>query len=203
MNRRLLLLFIAATTVVSLGACAKKNIRETPTTPTEVAAKQDEGELFAVTPRGSEEGGLLGGSTTTEGGLAGGGSAAGGEAGGGNVGTPPIPSLETQGIEDVYFAFDSADLTAESRTTLAKDAAAIGRLGGHYQIEGHCDERGSAEYNLALGDRRARAVRDYLVSLGVDPAALSTISYGEERPFAEGHDESAWSQNRRGHFVAQ
>jgi len=197
MNRRHLLLIIAAFTVVSLGACAKKNIRETPTTPTEVAAQQDEGELFAVTPSGTEEGGLLG--STAEEGLAGGG-AAGGDNG---VEPPPVPSLETQGIEDVYFAFDSADLTSEGRATLAKDAAVIGRVGGQYQIEGHCDERGSAEYNLALGDRRARAARDYLVSLGVDPAAISTISYGEERPFAEGHDESAWSQNRRGHFVAR
>jgi len=196
---RLLLLLIAALTVVSLGACAKKNIRETPTTPTEVAANQDEGELFAVTPNGGEEGGLLGGGTAEEG-LAGGGAAG---DGGNGVEPPAIPSLETQGIEDVFFAFDSADLTAEGRTSLAKDAAVIGRLGGHYQIEGHCDERGSAEYNLALGDRRARAIRDYLVSLGVDPAALSTLSYGEERPFVEGHDESAWSQNRRGHFVAQ
>jgi len=195
---RLLLLLITALTVVSLGACAKKNIRDTPTTPTEVAANQDEGELFAVTPSGSEEGGLLGGGSAEEG-LAGGGAAGGGNG----VEPPPVPSLETQGIEDVYFSFDSADLTAEGRTSLAKDAAIIGRVGGHYQIEGHCDERGSAEYNLALGDRRARAVRDYLVSLGVDPAALSTLSYGEERPFAEGHDESAWSQNRRGHFVAQ
>jgi peptidoglycan-associated lipoprotein len=76
-------------------------------------------------------------------------------------------------------------------------------MGGSYQIEGHCDERGSAEYNLALGDRRARAVKDYLVSLGVDPARLSTISYGEERPFAMGHDEAAWAQNRRGHFVTR
>ncbi len=194
---RLLLLIITSLTVVSLGACAKKNIRDTPVTPTEVAANQDEGELFAVTPSGSDEGSLLGGGAGEEG-------LAGGAAGGGNgVETPPIPSLETQGIEDVFFAFDSADLTAEGRATLAKDAAIIGRVGGHYLIEGHCDERGSAEYNLALGDRRARAVRDYLVSLGVDPAALSTLSYGEERPFAEGHDESAWSQNRRGHFVSQ
>ncbi len=197
MNRRLLLLFLAAITVVSLGACAKKNIRDTPATPTEVSTKQDEGELFAVTPSGGQEGDLLGG-TAGEGGLAGGGNE------GGNVaGTPPIPSPETQGIEDVFFAFDSAELSAEARAALAKDAAIIGRLGGHYQIEGHCDERGSAEYNLALGDRRARAVRDYLVSLGVDPAALSTISYGEERPFAQGHDEAAWAQNRRAHFVAQ
>ena len=69
------------------------------------------------------------------------------------------------------------------------------------QIEGHCDERGSNKYNMALGDKRANAARDYLVSLGIDASRVTTISYGEERPFVEGHDEAAWSQNRRGHFV--
>jgi peptidoglycan-associated lipoprotein len=67
-------------------------------------------------------------------------------------------------------------------------------------IEGHCDERGTTEYNLALGQRRADAARNYLVDLGIDGSRLSTISYGEERPFETGHDESAWSQNRRAHF---
>jgi peptidoglycan-associated lipoprotein len=70
-----------------------------------------------------------------------------------------------------------------------------------FLLEGHCDERGTREYNLALGDRRANATKDYLASLGVDPAKLKTISYGKERPFVEGHDESAWSKNRRTHFV--
>jgi peptidoglycan-associated lipoprotein len=69
-------------------------------------------------------------------------------------------------------------------------------------IEGHCDERGTDEYNLALGERRAKAAKDYLVTLGIADARLNTISYGESKPFAEGHNESAWQQNRRAHFVA-
>jgi peptidoglycan-associated lipoprotein len=70
-------------------------------------------------------------------------------------------------------------------------------------IEGHCDERGTEEYNLALGDRRAQAAQDYLVNLGVTPAQLAGISYGEERPFSQGHDEGAWRLNRRAHFVVR
>ena len=69
------------------------------------------------------------------------------------------------------------------------------------QIEGHCDERGSIEYNLALGERRAQSVKNYLVQLGIDAARLSTISYGEEKPAAEGHDEAAWTKNRRAEFT--
>ena len=69
------------------------------------------------------------------------------------------------------------------------------------QVEGHCDERGGRQYNLALGERRAKAVRDYLVALGVESKRISTISYGNERPISEGHDESAWSKNRRANFV--
>ena len=73
--------------------------------------------------------------------------------------------------------------------------------GARVLIEGHCDERGTNEYNLALGDRRARAAMDFLVKYGVSASRIETISYGEERPFALGHDESAWWQNRRAHFV--
>jgi peptidoglycan-associated lipoprotein len=69
------------------------------------------------------------------------------------------------------------------------------------QIEGHCDERGSIEYNLALGDKRAQSVKNYLVQLGVETARITTVSYGEEKPAAEGHDESTWSKNRRAEFV--
>lgn len=70
-------------------------------------------------------------------------------------------------------------------------------------IEGHCDERGTREYNLALGDRRARAAKDYLMASGIDGTHVRTVSYGSERPFALGHDESAWKQNRRDHFVVE
>lgn len=110
-------------------------------------------------------------------------------------------------IGDVYYAFDQADLTDEARRRLADNAAfmrAPGAAGGAayvFTIEGHCDERGTNEYNLALGQRRASAAKDYLVSLGIDAARLTTISYGEERPFCTQNDEECWAKNRRAHFV--
>lgn len=192
-------LLLAGVVALSLTACSKKNIRDdAAATPAAVAGQVDEGELFAVTPSGMGEADLGG---------AGGGAAAGGDMGAGGMdalGAPPAPpDALGAGIADVFFAFDSADLSAPGRTTLANNAAVINRIGGNYQIEGHCDERGSAEYNLALGDRRARSAKDYLVSLGVDPSRLSTISFGEERPFAPGHDEASWDQNRRAHFLGR
>jgi len=104
-------------------------------------------------------------------------------------------------LQDVFFAFDSSQLTWEARQALAEDARLLqGVTDLAVVLEGHCDERGTNEYNLALGDRRARSVRDYLVQAGVPASRLTLISYGEERPFALGHDEAAWSQNRRVHF---
>jgi peptidoglycan-associated lipoprotein len=104
-------------------------------------------------------------------------------------------------LQDVFFAFDSSQLTWEARQALAEDARILrGVPDLAVVVEGHCDERGTNEYNLALGDRRARSVRDYLVQAGVPAGQLTLISYGEERPFAFGHDEGAWSQNRRAHF---
>ena len=98
----------------------------------------------------------------------------------------------------VFFGFDSSDLTAESRAALEKQAAWMKKFGGvRVVLEGHCDERGTREYNLALGERRANAAKDYLVALGINPARVKTISYGKERPAALGHNESAWAQNRR------
>ena len=102
----------------------------------------------------------------------------------------------------IFFAFDRSDLNANSRATLEKLASWLTT----YQnvtvtIEGHCDERGTREYNLALGERRADAARDYLVALGVDGGRLSTISYGKERPAVLGSNEEAWAQTRRDVFV--
>ncbi|MCR9257597.1 MAG: peptidoglycan-associated lipoprotein Pal [Alphaproteobacteria bacterium] len=98
----------------------------------------------------------------------------------------------------VFFAFDKSNLTAESRATLEKQAAWLTQ---HPQvtviIEGHADERGTREYNIALGDRRATSARDYLISLGVDAGRITTISYGKERPAVAGSNEEAWGQNRR------
>ena len=105
-------------------------------------------------------------------------------------------------LKDVFFDTNASDLSAEARDTLAADAA---WLNAHpsvtITIEGHADERNTEEYNLALGWRRANATKDYLVSLGVAASRVNTISYGEERPFATGHSESAWAQNRRAHLV--
>lgn len=105
-------------------------------------------------------------------------------------------------IRDVFFGYDEAGLSAEARDALSASASWL-RAHPQYNllVEGHCDERGTEQYNLALGDRRANVVREYLVTLGVDGGRIRTVSYGEERPFAEGHNEAAWSQNRRGHLV--
>ncbi|MGC8916297.1 MAG: peptidoglycan-associated lipoprotein Pal [Thermoanaerobaculum sp.] len=105
-------------------------------------------------------------------------------------------------LKDVFFDTDKADLRPDARETLAANARWLQQHPTvKVLIEGHCDERNTNEYNLALGWRRANATKDYLVSLGISPDRISTISYGEERPFATCHDESCWWQNRRAHFV--
>ena len=102
----------------------------------------------------------------------------------------------------VYFDYDSAQINESERGKLDQVADYIRRnAAGGMVVEGHCDERGSNEYNLGLGERRALAIRSYLVQSGVDAARLQTKSFGEERPVAAGHDEGSWSQNRRGEFV--
>jgi peptidoglycan-associated lipoprotein len=104
--------------------------------------------------------------------------------------------------ENVQFDFDSTMLTAQARTILNKKAEYLGaNPDTRVTIEGHCDERGTAAYNMALGERRADAVKNYLIHLGTSAERLSTISYGEEKPVAQGQDESAWAKNRRAQFV--
>jgi peptidoglycan-associated lipoprotein len=106
-------------------------------------------------------------------------------------------------LEDVFFDYDSANLAGEARRVLEKNAGQLkDASGSDVAIEGHCDERGTIAYNLALGERRAKVAKDYLVSLGVSGNRLKIISYGKERPFDPGHSESAWAKNRRAHFVA-
>ncbi len=110
--------------------------------------------------------------------------------------------FESSMLKDIYFAFDRYDLSAETRETLVRNAEFILKFPeAKIQIEGHCDERGTNEYNLALGERRAMSAKSYLITLGVPANRLSTISYGEELPVDLGHNEEAWAKNRRGHFV--
>ncbi len=104
---------------------------------------------------------------------------------------------ETVG-DRMFFEFDSAVIKPEGKATLQRQAAWLRRWSGTVvTVEGHCDERGTREYNLALGERRAAAAKNYLVLLGIDPSRVKTISYGKERPEALGANEAAWSQNRR------
>jgi peptidoglycan-associated lipoprotein len=107
-------------------------------------------------------------------------------------------------LQDVFFAFDDYSLTEKARATLANNAKVLAdNPSVNILIEGHCDERGTVEYNLALGEKRALSAKNYLVNYGLDPARVSIISYGKERPFDPGHDEQAWAKNRRGHFVVK
>lgn len=104
--------------------------------------------------------------------------------------------------EDIYFAFDKYDLDERAREVLANKAYFMKQYPNvKILIEGHCDERGTAEYNLALGERRANSAKQYLVQLGISESRISTVSYGKERPVDPGHNEAAWAKNRRAHFV--
>ena len=105
-------------------------------------------------------------------------------------------------VVDAYYDYDKSDIREDARAALTKDADALKAIFASFpdatvSIEGHCDERGSAEYNLALGDRRAAAAKEFLVQLGVSGDKLKTISYGKERPQCTDHDETCWQKNRR------
>jgi peptidoglycan-associated lipoprotein len=132
------------------------------------------------------------------------------------VSVPPEPVVESSALANkslddinkqspllpVFFEFDSAEMSADGQSALTKNAEVLKTNATWVvSIEGHCDERGTAEYNLALGERRALAARTYLVSLGIAPDRLRTVSYGKEFPFDPGHSESSWAKNRRAHFV--
>jgi peptidoglycan-associated lipoprotein len=119
--------------------------------------------------------------------------------------TPPAPtppSIGTSDFQPAFFDFDSYVLREDARQALDTNAKVLrDNAVVTVTIEGHCDERGTAEYNQALGERRAQAAREYLVNAGVPTGRITVISYGKERPFDAGHDEAAWAQNRRAHFV--
>jgi peptidoglycan-associated lipoprotein len=122
---------------------------------------------------------------------------------------PPQTSLTTalESVTDAYFDYDSSDIREDARNALTQDADALKKIvqsfpGASLMVEGHCDERGSAEYNLGLGDRRAAAAKEFLTQLGVPPDRLKTVSYGKERPQCTESEESCWQKNRRAHFAA-
>lgn len=167
------LLVVCAASALLLGAGCSKKPKAVTTPPNESGSTGSSG---------SESGGNN--------------NQAGGETGGDRSG-----SLS---LQDIYFDYDRAVIRDEARNALNGNAKQLmDSNGARVVLEGHCDERGTVEYNLALGERRANAARDYLVRYGIEGMRLSTVSFGEERPFDPGHEESAWSKNRRVHFVRQ
>jgi peptidoglycan-associated lipoprotein len=128
------------------------------------------------------------------------------------VNTPPPPppptasateeELFAQNVHDIYFDYDKADIRADQQSSVRSDAQFMQQHAGiHITVEGHCDERGSTEYNLALGTSRADAVKSALVQAGIGADRIKTYSYGKEKPFCNESNEACWQQNRRGHFV--
>jgi peptidoglycan-associated lipoprotein len=122
---------------------------------------------------------------------------------------PPKATLEQRlaDLQDAYYDYDKSDIREDARATLTRNADALKSILGDFPnaslvVEGHCDERGSAEYNLGLGDRRATAAKDFLAQLGVPADRLKTISYGKERPVCTESNETCWQKNRRAHFAA-
>ena len=115
---------------------------------------------------------------------------------------PSMQELFDQGVKDAYFDYDKADIRADTRDNLQATSQFL-RTNAQVKVvlEGHCDERGSTEYNLALGDRRAAAAKQFLVSLGITADRVETVSYGKEKPFCSASTEECYAQNRRGHFV--
>lgn len=121
----------------------------------------------------------------------------------GDLSTRPLDEINKQSpFQPVLFALDSDQIDAQGQAILQQNAQIMKQYGSWIvTIEGHCDERGTPEYNLALGERRAMAARDYLISLGIAPDRLKTVSYGNEFPFEQGNTEEAYAKNRRAHFV--
>ncbi len=115
----------------------------------------------------------------------------------------PATFAENDNVKTIYFDFDRYDIRPGDAKTLEADAAWLKTHDVLILIEGQCDERGTAEYNLALGDRRARAAMNHLVALGIAADRISTVSYGKERPVCDAHDESCWALNRRAHIVVK
>ena len=120
---------------------------------------------------------------------------------------PPGPSISQQAFQefqnqDIYFDFDKYDLRTDARATLDRKASFLNQNPSvRVQIEGNCDERGTEEYNMALGERRANAAKQYLITAGISAGRLTAISNGKDRPIDPGHNEAAWAKNRRDHFV--
>jgi peptidoglycan-associated lipoprotein len=168
----------AATALVALAGCTKKPPTTTETVkPPETAAREE----TRVSPSASTK-------------------PAGHEP---DVLSEDLQHLNSHGyLQDAYFDYDKAELRDDARTALAKDAEWLRKYPStRLLVEGHCDERGTEEYNLALGDRRANATKEYLAAMGISDARVQTVSFGKDRPFCTAENDQCWQENRRAHFL--
>jgi peptidoglycan-associated lipoprotein len=175
MNKMLLCLFLVLSMCFFIGCAKKQIVKKSPiTSPEQEKVEQQKPE--EVEPALSDEEPSLRGKEYKK-----------------------VPQLET-----IYFDYDDAALKPEARTSLSKNAKWLKENPSvEVIVEGHCDERGTTDYNMALGDRRAKSVRSYLMKLGVKGNHIATISYGEEKPVDLGHNENAWSKNRRAEILGR
>jgi len=196
--------FSADPSTINKGQSAKLNW-----TTTDAANVSISPEVGAVTPQGSTTVTPADSTTYTITATGPGGSANATASVTVNAPAPPPPpraagwrDLFTEEVRDAYFDYDKADIRADAQQALQKTAAFLKKYPeAKVVVEGHCDERGSTEYNLALGDRRAAAVKEYLINLGIPAGSINTVSYGKEKPFCMESSEACWQQNRRGHFI--
>ena len=178
-------LIVLLALTLALGGCGKKN-KEVETNPEATASGQEEGVENVDLQEESFQGKELAGETNE----------------GEDLEAEKEAAHPAVLLQDVFFDYDKYDLSDEARDRLNQDGRLLREEKGvHVLLEGHCDERGTVQYNLALGEKRAQEVKEYLANLGIDPSRFEIVSYGKEKPFASGHTEEAWAQNRRVHFV--
>jgi peptidoglycan-associated lipoprotein len=195
--------------VVVLAGCAKRPAMTAASAPAPSGAAQATAPPTTPPPggTGSSTSGNTGSSssTTTPGGTSGSGSqSSSGSSTAGPTTRPPVSEFAANpNLNDIYFDFDKYDIRPGDAKILDANATWLKSNDNLVLIEGHCDERGTNEYNLALGERRAKATMNYLVSQGVQAGRITIISYGEERPVCTEHNEACWAKNRRAHFLTK
>ncbi|MCX6894023.1 MAG: peptidoglycan-associated lipoprotein Pal [Verrucomicrobia bacterium] len=187
----LLVCVLALTTLVTVG-CKKKPVGVTPLPNAKSGGQVGDLPPGGILPGGENTGGMGNSGTGT--------STTGFPAGPGHAGwSEDRAALQT---ETVYFDYDSSTIKGSEKSKIENVAAYLKSHGSAaVKVEGNCDERGTEEYNRALGERRALAIREYLINSGITPDSVDTVSYGEDKPAAPGHNEAAWKKNRRGEFV--
>lgn len=171
---------------MAMTGCATKSVvKEEAVTSGEqaqAAAKKGETAAKEFTGKGAEEKAVIEGEAVKE---------------------KAAAAIEDITLKDIHFDFDKFNLRPDARDILKQNADILTKNNYKVLIEGHCDERGTTEYNLALGERRAKEAKNYFIELGIDGKKIKTISYGKEKPLNPEHNEEAWAQNRRAHFVVQ